>query len=94
MPQGEATLRRFFPGAVWLKNVQVGADGSRYGSFSSNHFPTNIKKVGFANLNASNYRLAPGSPYKNAATDGKDIGCDFDALMAALGKAQTGLPVR
>jgi hypothetical protein len=27
-----------------------------------------------------NFRLASNSPYKNAGTDGKDIGCDFDAI--------------
>jgi uncharacterized protein (TIGR03437 family) len=40
--------------------------------------------VGFVNRPGGNYRLGPTSPYKNGGTDGKDIGCDFDALNAAI----------
>jgi hypothetical protein len=39
-----------------------------------------------------NYRLAATSPYKNAGTDGKDIGGDFDVLNAALGGSQSNRP--
>jgi hypothetical protein len=31
-----------------------------------------------------NYRLAAASRYKGRGTDGRDIGCDIDALEAAL----------
>jgi hypothetical protein len=37
--------------------------------------------VDFAN---GNYALAPTSPYKNAGTDGKDIGTDIAGLNAAI----------
>jgi hypothetical protein len=37
-------------------------------------------------LAGGHYRLAPGSPYKNAGTDGKDIGCDIDALKSKIDK--------
>jgi hypothetical protein len=31
------------------------------------------------------YRLAPDSPFRRRATDGKDIGCDFDELLEKTG---------
>ena len=37
-----------------------------------------------------NYRVASGSSWKNAATDGKDIGADIDAVERAVANAPTG----
>ena len=91
LPYGDATLKKLFPGSLWTGNVQVGAEASFYASNPRNYFPTALKKVGFVDPASGDYRLAPNSPYKKAATDGKDIGCDFDALIAALGKSQAGL---
>jgi hypothetical protein len=42
-------------------------------------------KAPFIDAASGNYRLAPNSRYKGAATDGKDIGVDVDALAGALG---------
>jgi hypothetical protein len=58
-----------------------------YNSSRGNYFPPTPKAIGFVDFTGGNYRLAPNSKYKNAATDGKDIGCDFDALIAAQGKS-------
>ena len=41
-------------------------------------------------LSRGNYRLGPASPYKNAATDGKDPGAAIDALEAATAGAVSG----
>ena len=41
-------------------------------------------------LSHGNYRLGPASPYKNAATDGKDPGAAIDALEAATAGAVSG----
>ena len=30
------------------------------------------------------YRLQPGSPFKNAGTDGRDLGADIVGLQAAV----------
>jgi len=52
-----------------------------------NLFPKSTTAVQFAdynNGNGGNYALLPGSPYKNAGTDGKDIGADITGLTAAL----------
>jgi hypothetical protein len=46
--------------------------------------------VGFVDLVGGNYALSALSPYKNAATDGTDIGVDFTALNAATACTLSG----
>ena len=41
--------------------------------------------AGFVNLAGGNSRLSASSLYRNAGTDGKDVGCDIAALNAAAG---------
>ena len=50
----------------------------------NNFLPLLLSLVGFVDLAGGDYRLAPTSPYKNAGTDGKDVGCDFDALKSKI----------
>jgi hypothetical protein len=40
-------------------------------------------QIGFVDYAGGNYRLTSSSVFKNAATDGKDVGADIDALLAA-----------
>ncbi|HKV81090.1 MAG TPA: Ig domain-containing protein [Candidatus Sulfotelmatobacter sp.] len=52
-----------------------------------NYFPATPSAVGFVNYAngiGGDYRLQPSSPYKNAGSDGKDLGADMDALNAAI----------
>lgn len=52
----------------------------------ANYFPPDPAAVQFVNYNDGNggdYRLLPSSPYKNAGTDGKDLGADVDAIQSA-----------
>jgi len=54
---------------------------------SGNYFPATASNVEFVNYNGGNggnYELQPSSPYKNAGTDGKDLGADMNALQAAI----------
>jgi hypothetical protein len=37
-----------------------------------------------------NYRVASGSTWKNAATDGKDLGADIDGVERATANSPTG----
>ncbi len=70
---------------VFTKNAIVAdpyASPSRWPA--NNFFPTNYAAVGFVNPSGGDYRLATSSPYKNAGTDGKDLGADIDALEAAM----------
>ena len=88
--EGIATLNVFCPGWLFEKNVIVGANAVAYPG--NNFYPETLGEVGFVDLNGGNYRLAASSPYRNSATDGKDIGVDFDALSAAMGGAPTPAP--
>ena len=53
---------------------------------AKNDFPADPAAVEFADYNDGNggdYHLLPSSPYKNAGSDGKDLGADIDALLNA-----------
>jgi hypothetical protein len=83
---GIDTLERFFPRALFEKNVLVHGPSSLYPP--DNFFPATMDDVGFVDLPGGNYRLSQTSPYKDAALDGTDIGADIDAIAEA-----TGLPL-
>ncbi len=54
---------------------------------TGNFFPTSADAAGIAKYNqgdGGNYQLDSSSPYKNAGTDGKDLGADIVGLNAAL----------
>jgi hypothetical protein len=92
---GNPALGHYFPGAVFTHNVlagpwptQAGATQSMYSNYPGNFFPASLQDVGFVDLAGGNYSLASSSPYKNAASDGKDIGVDFGALNAAQSVVQ------
>jgi len=46
--------------------------------------PADVQFVNYNNGNGGNYQLLNSSPYKNAGTDGKDLGADIAGLNAAL----------
>src|SRR5437660_10036760 len=53
----------------------------------SQFFPKNWKAVSLANFqdgNGGNYHLLTTSPYHQAASDGKGVGADMDALDRAV----------
>ena len=56
---------------------------------AGNFFPASPANVRFTNyqLVNPNYVLLPSSPYKNAGTDGKDLGADVEAVTAAIASA-------
>jgi hypothetical protein len=70
------------PGFKFERNVFIGPDnGVVYPP--NNSFPATIAAVGFANAATGDYRLAAGSRYKKAGSDGRDPGADIDAVDAA-----------
>jgi hypothetical protein len=71
-----------------LKNAFVGGSVANYGT--ANYYPASLAAIGFVDSGAESYGLSPSSPYKNLATDGKDLGADIDAIMAAT--ANTVVP--
>jgi hypothetical protein len=54
---------------------------------SGNYFPATTNFVQFVNYNGGstgNYQLLSSSPYKNAGSDGKDLGADMTELNGAI----------
>jgi len=54
---------------------------------AGNYFPASESAVEFVNYNQGNggdYHLQSSSPYKNAGSDGKDLGADIDAVESAI----------
>jgi len=79
-------LNYYFPGFVFQKNVieNTASSGVSQSSYPPGDFFTqDWAAVKFVNIANGNYALAPGSPYKNAGTDSKDIGADVAGLNAA-----------
>jgi hypothetical protein len=87
---GNQTLSYYAPGAVVQRNVMANnaSVASRYPA--DNQFPSLAAfNASFRNAAAQDYRLAANSPYVNAGTDGKNIGCDFTTLLAVAPPAAT-----
>jgi hypothetical protein len=82
---GNSTIRTYFPAGQFLKGVFAGGPSWSYPS--GNYFPVSMANVGFVNLAGGNYRLGTTSPYRRAATDLTDVGCNIDALNVAAGTA-------
>ncbi len=79
------TLRTWFSGFVFVRNVLIGGDATQYlPDAPDNFFPALVDDVGFTDLSGSDYQLAPTSPFRSMGTDGEDIGVDLDALTAVL----------
>ncbi|MEN3332501.1 MAG: hypothetical protein V7641_1866 [Blastocatellia bacterium] len=85
---GNSSINYYFPASVFARNVLVSGPSLVYPA--NNFFPALMALVGFLDLAGGNYRLIPLSPYCHAATDGTDIGANFDALQAAIGGQTTG----
>jgi PKD repeat protein len=85
---GNGSINAFFPACTFARNILAGGAASLYPT--NNFFPSTLDAVGFVDRAGENYRLGAGSLYKNAGTDGKDIGADVDAIEAAI--ANTSQP--
>jgi hypothetical protein len=80
--EGNPALNGNFTNWIFSKNVLVGAPAGSYPS--GNFFPTDVAAVRFANPAGGKYSLAADSPYKNAGTDGTDIGANGASATNAM----------
>ena len=83
------TLGTYFPDAIFVRNVLAGGNPVMYPI--DNFFPPTLADVGFVDLEAGDYRLAAGSPFKNAGTDGEDLGADVEAVLKATAGVEAGI---
>ncbi len=79
---GNSTIAFYFPDGIVKKNVMAGGQSTSYPV--DNFFPATLDSVKFVNGANGNFRLEATSPYRNAGTDGKDLGCDMDLINAAI----------
>jgi hypothetical protein len=66
------------PNWTITNNAIIGGSATNFPPGS--YFPKNNAAVGFVDFAGGDYRLSSSSPYKNLATDGKDIGADIDSI--------------
>jgi hypothetical protein len=86
---GLPAINAYLPGGVFARNVLAGGQASNYPT--GNYFPTVAAwQAQFVDFAGGNYRLLVTSAYKNAGTDGKDLGADVDAVSAWVANATSG----
>ncbi len=77
---GTSTLDTYMPGGTFAGNVVSLTSATGYPA--GNFYPTSSSAMGFTNLSGGNVSLASTSPYKGKATDGRDPGADYNAVMS------------
>jgi len=80
--EGTRPLTTYFTNWTFSKNVLVDRPAGDYPA--GNFFPAGTAAVRFANYAGGNYTLAADSPFKNAGTDGTDIGASGAPSMNAI----------
>ncbi len=89
--EGTNALDTYVTNYQMTKNAIIGPD--RTAAYpAGNLFPADVASVKFANFAGGDYHLLASSPYKNAGTDGKDLGADVDAVLAATCGTLAGIP--
>jgi regulation of enolase protein 1 (concanavalin A-like superfamily) len=89
MSAGNLTINAYWPGGIVSRNILAGGPASKYPA--GNFFPTVAAwQAEFVNYIGGDYHLLPTSSYKNAGTDGTDLGADVDALNTAIASAISG----
>lgn len=96
------TMNALMPGYTWTNTVMVGPwpTSGGYGLTSpismpvdhGNDYPSSEASIRYVDLAGSNYHLSENSPYKSAASDGKDIGVDWTEFETAQNETTTTAP--
>jgi hypothetical protein len=80
---GNSALAAYFPNAVVRRNAIGGANPSLYPP--DNFYPDMTTfNAQFVDVDGDDFRLVTSSIFKNAGTDGRNLGVDFAALDAAM----------
>ena len=88
---GSDSISTYLPAATIVRNVLAGGAASRYPG--DNLFPSVAQfEAQFASYAAGDYRLAPASVWRGAATDGGDLGARFDSPIGGTVSRLTDLP--
>ena len=79
---GLAAINFYLPGSEVRRNVFIGNTGAQALYPADNTFVGTLAHVGFVNAAGGDYELQPTSPFKRGATDGTDVGVNFDLMEA------------
>ena len=83
---GNDTIAALFPASTIVRNVLADAEAGRYPA--GNWFPSSADfQAQFVSYANGNYRLAPTSALRGAATDGADVGANFGSTPDGLDSA-------
>jgi hypothetical protein len=94
---GNNTIAAYLPGSSITANgvgCGAGASGCSAGSYPAGNVFLSAAdwQAQFVNFSGGDYRLAPGSRFIGAGTDGKSVGADVAAIEAARGAAPVPVP--
>jgi hypothetical protein len=78
---GTAALNTYARSWTFAANVDIA--GNAKVNPIDNYFPATLSDVGFTNLGKGDLDLLASSPYYEAGTDGKPVGADYSAVVAA-----------
>jgi hypothetical protein len=89
MSPGLLSINAYLPGGLVTRNVLAGGSASKYPA--GNYFPSTAAwQAEFADYAGGDYHLEPTSAFKNAGTDGADLGANIDEVNAAVASAISG----
>jgi hypothetical protein len=92
MATGLSTINAYMPDSIIRRNVLAGGSASKYPA--DNFFPTVLAwKADFVDFEGADYHLLSSSVFKNAGTDGVDLGAPIDVVMTQAAAAIAGVPV-
>ena len=87
---GSPTLTRFFPDAIFTKNVLFGSTVNPATYPSGNYFPTSASLIGWLDVTAGQYSLTPTSTYAGVGINGQNPGANFGSILAATATTLAG----
>ena len=89
---GNDSIAAFLPGAIVSRNVLAGGKDNAYPA--TNSFPSTAQfESQFVSYAGGDYRLTPGSAWRNAGTDGRDLGVLLDQGVGGGSSAPAPPPV-
>jgi hypothetical protein len=98
---GNSTLNVYYPGINFMKNVLMGGNVNLYNQYTQGWSPTSLGFPGSwsgvlvnhstPGTNFAGWKVVNGSSWDNTGTDGKDIGCNIDEVVAATAGCISGV---
>ena len=89
---GAAAINFYLPGGEIRRNVFIGDTSAQALYPADNTFVGTMANVGFVNAAGGDYVLQTTSPFKRGATDGTDVGVNFDLMEAGDISTPPGAP--